>query len=248
MGSEVRHSGQARLVSRACAVPLLWLLLPDPARSAGGAFLVDDADVAPLGTCESENFVSAAANHDLTGLLSTACTVKIGVPTELSPYYQGSVSGGLSTSVYGLQAKVLAIDTATYGLSTTAGSFVDTATRTVSGFLNVPMTYEFTPTFRIHLDTGWLHDSRVNNIDYATGGVGFEWDFLPTLSLQGEVYIQQGRQSLIAPPRATSSRTQLGLQWTPSPKVDLDLIFGKNVDGKGGNWITLGVNFRPQAQ
>ena len=141
MGSDIQRSGQAKRASSAGAVLLLWLALPDPAQSAGGAFLVDDAAIAPPGTCQSENWVSIAANHDLSGVVSPACTVTIGLPTELTAIYQGSVSGGTPTNSFGVQAKIAPIDTPTYALSLTAGFFTDSATQTVSGLVNMPMTF-----------------------------------------------------------------------------------------------------------
>jgi len=37
----------------------------------------------------------------------------------------------------------------------------------------LPITFYLRSDFRVHVDAGWPHDGRVN-VDYGTGGVGFE--------------------------------------------------------------------------
>src|SRR5262249_25749753 len=82
--------------------------------------------------------------------------------------------------------------------------------------------------------------------DYLTGGVGFEWDFAPMLSLQGEIFMQEGRSRSFIPASVTQPRPQLGLRVTPVSTVDMDFIYGHNVNGQSAHWWTLGFTVRSQ--
>jgi hypothetical protein len=93
---------------------------------------------------------------------------------------------------------------------------------------------------------GWAFgagkDFTLQRINYATGGVGFDWDFAPRFALMGEVSIQAGQR--IEPRTVTEPRAQLGLRAMPTPTVDIDLIYGRNITGSGGSWLTLGLTVR----
>jgi hypothetical protein len=62
---------------------LVGLALPTRVDAAGGAFVVDDAEIAKPGDCKVESWVSSASNHDLLGVVSPACVANIGRPVEL---------------------------------------------------------------------------------------------------------------------------------------------------------------------
>jgi hypothetical protein len=110
-------------------------------------------------------------------------------------------------------------------------------------FVNLPLTFKFDRDFRIHTNVGWLYDGRVN-VNYATGGVGFDWDFVERFSMMGEVYIQEGKATAFG--AVTQPRTQVGLRYIPIPTVDIDLIYGQNITGRGAHWLTLGLTFRSE--
>jgi len=37
---------------------------------------------------------------------------------------------------------------------------------------------------------------------------------------------------------------QAGVRFSPTDKIDLDLIYGRNVNGENAHWLTLGFNVR----
>jgi hypothetical protein len=242
-GAAKRRGAMRRLGS--LTVAGLWLAMPCPAQAAGGAYAVDDADIGKPGSCQSESWISTATSHDFVGVVSPACVVTIGLPVEFTAVYQRGVTTGEWTTTPGGQAKIVPINNAMFALSLSAGLAWDSATRTVSGFVNMPLTLKLGKDFRAHVDAGWLHDSRVD-VDYGTGGIGFEWDFVPKLSLQGEVFIEEGRQRPFLPDSITEPRTQLGLRYTPTRTVDLDFIYGRNLTGRGADWFLFGLTIRSQ--
>jgi hypothetical protein len=68
--------------------------------------------------------------------------------------------------------------------------------------------------------------------------------------LIGEVYGQLGRLPAVEdgdPPANRSiiePKVQLGVRYTPQEKIDIDVIWGHNINGENAHWLTLGVNLR----
>ena len=65
------------------AVGIPELALSTPAAAAGGAFVVDDSEIAKPGDCKVEFWVSFASNADFLGVTSPACVANLGRPVEL---------------------------------------------------------------------------------------------------------------------------------------------------------------------
>ena len=173
-----------RLVAAVFAT--LILAMPGRVQAAGGAYAVDDADIGKPWTCQVENWVSTATSRDFIGMISPACVVTIGLPIEFTAIYQRSSTSGDWTTAYGGAAKIVPIDNDRFALSLVGQITADSLTKTTSYFVNMPLTFKFGKNARIHVNAGWLYDGRVG-IDYATGGVGFEYDFAPKFSVQGEI-------------------------------------------------------------
>jgi len=233
------------LVRLCFALPVAVIAVPSRGQAAGGAYIVDDADIGKPGSCQAENWVSTASTRDFTGVVSPACVVTIGLPVEFTATYQRSRTEGIWTTTPFGQAKIVPINNDKFAFSLSGAVIYDSATRSVSSFINMPLTFKFGKDFRIHTDLGWLHDERVK-IDFATGGVGFDWDFDPKFSLMGEIYLQEGRQRPLVPGSVYEPRTQLGLRYMPISTVDIDLIYGHNITGLRGHWLTFGVTVRSQ--
>jgi hypothetical protein len=237
-------AGLARLCF-ALAVAGAVIAMPSRGHAAGGAYIVDDADIGKPGSCQAENWVSTATNHDFTGVVSPACVVQIGLPIEFTGTYQRNRAEGIWTTAPFWQAKIVPINNDKFAFSLSGAVIYDSFTRSLSSFINMPLTFKFGKDFRIHTNLGWLHDERVN-IDFATGGVGFDWDFDPKFSLMGEIYLQEGRQPPLIPSSVYEPRTQLGLRYMPIGTVDIDLIYGHNITGLKGHWLTFGVTVRSE--
>ena len=230
---------------KAAMLAAVAIALPCRVEAAGGAYAVDDADIGKPGSCQNEAWVSTATSHDFVGVTSPACVIMIGLPVEFTALYQRSSTGGTWTTAPNGQVKIVPINNDRFAFSLVGAVTWDSATKTVSEFINMPLTFKFGKDFRIHTNAGWLYDGRVN-INYATGGVGFEYDFVPKFSLQGEAYIQGGRQFPDLPRTIQEPRTQLGLRYMPVGTVDIDFIYGQNLTGRNAHWLTLGLTIRTE--
>ena len=232
----IGHIGPFLLVSA-------LLVMPCRVEAAGGAYIVDDADIGKSGSCQNEAWISTATGHDFAGIESPACVVTIGLPIEFTAFYQRARTASVWATTLGGQAKAVPINTDTIAISWAAGVLRDVTVRRELPFVNFPVTFKFGKDFRVHTNIGWLYDGRVN-VNYATGGVGFDWDFDKRFSLMGEVYLQQGRATALQ--TVTEPRTQIGLRFIPIPTVDIDLIYGHNISGRGAHWLTLGLTVRSE--
>jgi hypothetical protein len=137
-----------------------------------------------------------------------------------------------------------------FGLGIAGGSSWDLVTGANTGsFVYLPATISLHENFRINVNGGWLYDAEAK-IHYLTWGAGFEWNFVKPLTLIGEVYGQAGSLPAVEagdPPSPNSirePRMQAGLRFTPQEKIDIDLIWGRNITGENAHWLTVGVNLR----
>jgi hypothetical protein len=227
-------------------------LAPASANAAGGAFVVDDVVVGNPGECKLESWASAAANQDVTAVTSPACVVKLGIPLELGGQLQRSRDDGIwgTSGMLRAKANLVPVENHPFGLGISGGSSWDLVSgANTGGFINVPVTFQVRDNFRVNVNGGWLYDTAAK-IHYLTWGTGFEWNFVKSFTLIGEVYGQAG--SLPAadpgdapPPNAIREpRTQIGLRFTPQDNIDIDLIWGHNITGENAHWGTLGLNLR----
>lgn len=220
------------------------LLIPCRVEAAGGAYAVDDADIGPSGSCQNEAWVSfARKSHDFIGMESPACVVTLGLPVELTAFFQRTRTASDWATTIGGQVKAVPFNSDTLAVGWAFGTLRDVTVDRELVFANFPVTFKFGSDFRIHTNVGWLYDGRVG-VNYATGGVGFDWDFTPKFSLMGEIYLQEGRTTAFR--TVTQPRPQIGLRYIPIPTVDVDLILGHNISGRGANWVTLGLTVRSQ--
>lgn len=237
---------------RRLLVTLGLALAPAPALAAGGAFVVDDAEVGKAGECKVESWVSVATNHDMAAITQPACVVNFGAPVELGGAVGRFRSGDEWTTTGGPKAKVniLPIATGRVGLALAGAASWDFSTGQYQGqILYVPLTYQVNDDFRINLNAGWQYDAPTK-LSYAYWGAAFEWTFMKPLTLVGEVFGLYGNLPPFEDDEAPSSRSirqpraQIGLRLTPVDSVDLDLIYGHNISGENAHWLTVGVNLR----
>lgn len=225
------------------ALASILLTMPCRVDAAGGAYMVDDADIGKSGSCQNEAWISTATSHDIVAVESPACVVTVGLPIEFTAFYQRARTASDWATTLGGQIKAVPVNTDKLAVSWSIGVLKDVTVNREIMFVNLPLTFKFGDEFRIHTNAGWLYDGRVN-VHYATGGVGFDWDFTKKFSLMGEVYLQEGRATEFRP--ATEPRTQIGLRHIPIPTVDIDLIYGQNLIGRGAHWLTLGLTVRSE--
>src|SRR5664279_5988019 len=100
------HSAPVRPRSSYCYVLLLAGLALLPAAATYGGFYVDDYEIGEVGSCNLDNFVSFASNHDFMAVTSPSCVVRIGVPVEIGTEVQRSRENDEWKSSAGVSGKV----------------------------------------------------------------------------------------------------------------------------------------------
>lgn len=218
---------------------------PGPAHAAGGAFVVDDSEIAKVGDCKVESWLSSASNHDFVGSTNPACVFNVFQPVELGAQFQRVRFDDVWGTALTLKAKtnMIPIDRGNFGLALSGGTAVDLVTGDYLGsFVNVPVSLKLNKDLQINLNVGGLYDSP-NNLLWLTWGAGFEWGFAPKFTLLGEVFGLLGHRDPLNSAQS-DPRAQIGLRYTPIETIDIDVIYGRNVYGVDTNWITVGLNVR----
>jgi hypothetical protein len=247
MSGPARDRGSGRFAVLAIAAAMLPAL-PSPAQAAGGAFVVDDAEVGKSGECKVESWSSFATDADFIGVTSPSCVANLGRPVELGFSLARFRSNGEWGSELLLKGKtsILQAETGTLGLAFSGGVAFDLVTGDHSAsIINVPATVKISEQFKINVNAGWLH-VRAEDLNWITYGAGFEWNLVKSLTLIGEVFGLAGQN--VEPSSQTNPRTQLGLRFTAVESIDIDLIYGHNIFGENASWITIGLNVRFDAK
>ena len=215
------------------------------ADAAGGAYAVDDAQIAAPNTCQIESWISSARNKDFIGVVAPACTVDIFRPVELKSELQRARAGGVWGTALGLQAKtvVLPAEPGKLGVAISGSAAFDLQTKQYAGaLLNLPATVTLNERLRFNLNAGWLH-SQLVDAHFVFWGAAIEWTIAEPLVALAEVFGHAGpdRRDL---PALNNPRVQVGLRYTPVATVDLDLIWGHNISGVKTDWVTVGLTMR----
>jgi len=218
---------------------------PGRSHAAGGAYVVDTADVSEPGACKVESWASIASNHDFFAATSPACVVDLFHPVEISSQFSRARADTDWTTVAIPKLKTNLVPTAigSWGFAvsgTVAYDFNTHENIAVAG--TVPATLRLSNVVRINLNAGWLWDSIAQQ-HYATYGAGLDWRTPDNVwTLTAEVFGELGASQ--DPISVTQPRFQVGLRWRPIEDFNVDLIYGRNVYGENANWITLATVFR----
>src|SRR5262245_16989775 len=220
------------------------LLVPDRAHAAGAAYQVDTAEVSEAGACKVESWVSLASNRDVIGAVRPAGAFDIGRPLELSSEFTRQRAEGEWTTSVGHTAKMnqapSAIDASAVAVTAT-GFFDLTAGQNTGVEVVIPATIRLSNNMRINLNAGWLWD-RVGERQYAFYGAGVDLrtsDNVWTLTV--EVFGQAGSAEISS---VVQPRFQAGLRFRPVDRFNVDLIYGRNIQGENANWLTLATVIR----
>lgn len=217
--------------------------LADDARAANGAYAVDAADIAEVGSCKVESWLSTATNTDFSAVANPSCAVNIFRPVELGLQTIRSRSDGEWGTTLAPKAKANFIPTGIgrWGVSFYAGGAFDATTgEHRTAFAVVPATYRLSETMRINLNGGWLWDRTVDR-HYLTYGLGFDWKLTDVLQWTIEAFGQAGASDVA---NTIRPRFQTGLRYRPNEIFSVDVIYGHNISGENANWITLGTTIR----
>jgi hypothetical protein len=244
MSGRARHSGFGPPALLPLAVGILAQVLSTPVVAAGGAFVVDDSEIAKPGDCKVESWASFASSTDFLGVTSPACVANLGWPVELGfslARFRSDDDWGSELVLKG-KTNILPAGIGKVGLGFSGAVAFDLLTGEHSASsVNVPATFEIVEQFKINVNAGWLY-TRPEDLNWVTYGAGFEWNFIKPLTLIGEVFGLAGQS--VEPSSRTDLRGQLGLRYMPYESVDIDVIYGRNILGENANWITVGLNLR----
>jgi hypothetical protein len=220
-------------------IALASALLPGRAEAAGGAYVVDDSEIAKPGECKVESWASFAGNGDRVFATVPACVLDIIRPVEVGAQLSRTRADGTWATGLTLKAKTSfqSVETSKIGIGLVAGTSFDLVTQQHTAlFAYVPVSFALAESLRLNLNGGWLWD-RAAGEHKLTWGAGFEWIVLKnsvTITFIGEIFGQS----------ANRLGAQAGVRITPHEKVDFDVIYGRNLAGENANWITAGVNLR----
>ena len=232
----------------ALAIAVTAIIVPSHARAAGAAYQVDTIEISEAGACKIESWLSSASNRDLFAAASPTCSVPFVRPLELSAQFNRSRADDEWATAVTPKAKVnlvssaigkpgLAISgTGTFDLITGENTFVT---------IVAPVTLRLSDVVRINVNGGWLWDRTVDR-HYLSYGIGVDWRTADNVwTLTAEVFGQTGAAAEIA--SVTQPRFQTGLRWRPIDRWNVDLIYGRNIQGENAHWITLAtiVRFPP---
>jgi hypothetical protein len=222
-------------------ISLVCPLAPAFAARLGGAYYVDDAEIGRVGSCEIESWSSFAANSDRISVFSPACVFNLGRPVELGTNLVNLRSDGQGDTLATLTAKTVPIPivgSKGFGLAVAGAVVYDPLNRTGNGLIvNVPLTFDFSKQLRLNINVGAQYYNGDPHGVFGTAGAGVAWTFVPKWSVISEVFSFMG-------PGQTNPRWQSGLRYSPTKRIDWDLIYGRNLTGEGANWITVGLTVR----
>ena len=219
----------AKLLTAILAAAAAAAVLPVQAWAAGGAYVVDTADVSEPGACKVESWISSASNHDFFGATNPTCVFDLGRPVEASVQLSRVRFDDEWTTAALPKLKTNLVPTAigSWGFALTGTAAYDLITHENIGLAAaVPATLRLSDVVRINLNAGWQWD-RVAGQHYATYGAGIDWRTPDNSGLTAEVFGLIGaRQDAIG---ATEPRAQVGLRWRPIDDLNVELIYGRNI-------------------
>lgn len=220
------------LLPASAALLLAWAA---PAFAAGGAHVIDDAEVEAAGHCHVETWITRYTASARLINLSPACTRREMPRLEIGAAFQHLDLGRTSGFSVGptLKYELRAPDHRLGIAVSAAAGWSNRTDRVETAGIIVPLTLDLPDTLRINANTGW---TWLRSGDVNSGFVGGQLDAAvsKTVSLMVEVFDRQ-------PGRAGA---QTGVRWTPREWLDLDLLAGRYVDGVSRSEVTVGVTVR----
>lgn len=242
------HAALRRSHIRNFGILLLASVVLLPAGAARAGFYVDDFEVDDPGSCSVESWASYASNKDFMAVTSPSCVVQLGTaPVEIGAEYQrGRENGGWKTTG-GVSGKVTLVRmTKGIGIGLSGETKWDLITGLSAGStINIPVSFDIGKNLRLNVNGGYLYDAPTLG-HYATWGAGAEWTLNPKVALIGEVFGQLGSHGETT--TTQHPRLQAGIRYSANSKLDLTLIYGRNLNGENANWVTLGMSFSFQAK
>jgi hypothetical protein len=227
------------------AIAVMAIIVPSHAWAAGAAYQVDTVEISEAGACKIESWLSFASNKDFVGAVSPTCSVPFVRPLELSTQFNSTRSDGEWTTAATPKVKVNLVSSAIGrpGLAISGTGTFDLITgENTAVTIVAPVTLRLSEVVRINVNTGWLWD-RMADRQYFTYGVGVDWRTPDNVwTLTAEAFGQTGATAEVA--SVTQPRFQVGLRWRPIDRWNVDVIYGRNIQGENAHWLTLATIIR----
>ena len=227
---------RAILPARRLRAPLaaLCAMLAAPAHAAGGAHVVDDADVETPGHCHLESWLAIGGGRSGDGFLVPACTPAQLPFLELGAFYDRTYGPG-ATNTAGLAAKInVQSSTRGVGLAVSPNVSVDTRTgKVIAAGLLVPAGIVASDAVHVNANVAalWTRGDRVR----AFAGLQAMIALAPDVQAMAETFARFGQKP----------GQQAGLRWTVDRgRIDLDVLAARNLDTRSAHTITIGLTIR----
>jgi hypothetical protein len=207
-----------------------------PVFAAGSAHVVDDSEVEEPGRCHVDSWAARQNRSNGSAVLSPACTSTAMPKLELSAALQRNWGSSRDTLVgpgfkYNFlpEADGMGLALAGSGAWSTRDGHFDNA------LLVVPLTLRLNQELRVNLNAGWSYTHSRGRKEQLFLGAQVEYAITSDVSLMAEVFGRDG----------DPIGRQMGVRWTPGKgDVDVDLLYGRRLDGTTPRTVTLGVSFR----
>jgi hypothetical protein len=202
--------------------------------AAAGPYAVDDSAIGLPGECKLETWISRSDTSDHLAVASPACVFAALPAIELGLNGLRSRVGGVYQTLIGpkLKSELVPIERFGVGIGVmVSGAYAVSRDRPEAAVAFVPLTVVPIEPLRVSLNLGWAWN-RTAHRHAATAGLGAEWRVHPRLVVIGETYGQDSNRWA----------KQVGLRPTViEGLLDLDLTYGRNIDGTSSNWATVGA-------
>jgi hypothetical protein len=208
--------------------------------AAGGAYVVDDADINAPGECNIDVWYQDG-RHSPNGaaVVSPACTFRELPSVQLGAAVQRNHIDGQNETQLSPQFKAQLFSREDLGLQLALAGSAHIAFNRAHAFdgadLNLPVTWQPVDALRLNLNTGWNHtyDDGEQNHRWSWG-TGVEYDLARSLTLIAERYGQRGGEQA----------WQVGPRLHIGERIDVDLIGGRSLIGERDQWLTTGATLR----
>jgi hypothetical protein len=225
----------SRVRALLAAVLLAWLTLAGwTAWAAAGPYAVDDSAIGLPGECKLETWISRSDTGDHLAVASPACVFEAVPAIEFGLNGLRGRAGGVYQTLVGpkFKSELVPIERLGVGIGVmVSGAYSVSRDRPEAAVAFVPFTVAPVEPLRVSLNLGWAWN-RASHRHAATAGLGAEWRVHPRLVVIGETFGQD--------------RNRWGKQIGMRPTLiegllDLDLTYGRNIDGTRSNWATVGA-------
>jgi len=225
----------AQYAPRCCVAVVSCIAPMEEAQAAGGAHVVDDAEVETPGLCHAESWISLfGADRGLVNV-APACTFEALPMAEIGGAIQHVWGTGHGQVLAGpaLKFALTPVDRG-IGLGVGLSTAIDLDTgRVEAATILLPVTLDLSRQVRANLNVAYLW-ARGNNRHSAFIGAQVDFRASRTVSLMAEAFGRDRRRF----------GAQAGLRWTPRSWLDVDFLAGRYVDGTSTRALTLGVTVR----